>query len=161
MCLRLLGECGRGVRRAQLDRCLPQILLAENRFRRTNHLIPICFFVLCVALFVILGGRVRSLASVYAYLPLPIPSPSPFSLSLLPLPLPFPLPFPLRLSPPPPPPPLLLARAFSFSFSLSIPLTLPLNLYLFPARCVVHTLSFSPRAVSSFTMIILPLARGQ
>jgi amino acid transporter len=53
------------VRRLALDRCLPQILLAENRFRRTNHLIPICFFVLCVALFVILGGRVRSLASVY------------------------------------------------------------------------------------------------
>mmetsp|Transcript_45382 Transcript_45382/g.95100 ORF Transcript_45382/g.95100 Transcript_45382/m.95100 type:complete len:657 (-) Transcript_45382:18-1988(-) len=53
------------VRRLALDRCLPQILLAENRFRRTNHLIPICFFLLCVSLFVILGGRVRSLASVY------------------------------------------------------------------------------------------------
>uniref|UniRef100_A0A6U2CW25 Amino acid permease/ SLC12A domain-containing protein n=1 Tax=Hemiselmis andersenii TaxID=464988 RepID=A0A6U2CW25_HEMAN len=53
------------VRRLALDRCLPQVLLAENRWRRTNHLIPITFFVLCASLFIILGGRVRSLASVY------------------------------------------------------------------------------------------------
>mmetsp|Transcript_74684 Transcript_74684/g.200009 ORF Transcript_74684/g.200009 Transcript_74684/m.200009 type:complete len:427 (-) Transcript_74684:150-1430(-) len=53
------------VRRLALDRLLPQVLLAENRFRRTNHLIPITFFILCVILFMALGGRVRSLASVY------------------------------------------------------------------------------------------------
>jgi len=53
------------VRRLALDRCLPQVLLAENRFRRTNHLIPICFFLLCSSLFTILSGRIRSLANVY------------------------------------------------------------------------------------------------
>eukprot|EP00286_Rhodomonas_abbreviata_P016730 CAMPEP_0181342372 /NCGR_PEP_ID=MMETSP1101-20121128/30960_1 /TAXON_ID=46948 /ORGANISM="Rhodomonas abbreviata, Strain Caron Lab Isolate" /LENGTH=681 /DNA_ID=CAMNT_0023453815 /DNA_START=178 /DNA_END=2223 /DNA_ORIENTATION=- len=53
------------VRRLALDRCLPQILLAENRLRRTNHLIPILFFVACTLLFVVLNGHVRSLASVY------------------------------------------------------------------------------------------------
>lgn len=53
------------VRRLALDRCLPQVLLAENRWRRTNHLIPISFFVMCTSLFVLLGGRVRSLANVY------------------------------------------------------------------------------------------------
>ena len=53
------------VRRLALDRCLPQVLLAENRFRRTNHLIPITFFLLCASLFIILQGRVRSLANVY------------------------------------------------------------------------------------------------
>ena len=54
------------VRRLTLDRCLPQFLLAENRFRRTNHLIPVCFFVLCTLMFVLLGGDVKSLANVYS-----------------------------------------------------------------------------------------------
>jgi amino acid transporter len=53
------------VRRLALDRCLPQVLLAENRWRRTNHLIPITFFVMCTSLFMMLGGRVRSLSNVY------------------------------------------------------------------------------------------------
>ena len=53
------------VRRLAFDRCLPQILLAENSLFRTNHLIPITFFVLCSTLFVLLQGRVRSLANVY------------------------------------------------------------------------------------------------
>uniref|UniRef100_A0A7S0ESQ3 Amino acid permease/ SLC12A domain-containing protein n=1 Tax=Hanusia phi TaxID=3032 RepID=A0A7S0ESQ3_9CRYP len=53
------------VRRLALDRCMPQLLLAENRFRRTNHLIPISFFILCSSLFILLQGRVRSLANVY------------------------------------------------------------------------------------------------
>ena len=45
--------------------CVWQVLLAENSFRRTNHLIPICFFLLCSSLFTILDGRIRSLANVY------------------------------------------------------------------------------------------------
>mmetsp|Transcript_39921 Transcript_39921/g.94738 ORF Transcript_39921/g.94738 Transcript_39921/m.94738 type:complete len:679 (+) Transcript_39921:162-2198(+) len=53
------------VRRLALDRMLPQILLAENRIRRTNHLIPIVFFVFCSLLFMLMGGNVRQLASVY------------------------------------------------------------------------------------------------
>jgi amino acid transporter len=53
------------IKRLALDRCLPQMLLAENRFRRTNHLIPISFFILCSSLFILLNGRVRSLANVY------------------------------------------------------------------------------------------------
>jgi len=54
------------VRRLTLDRCLPQFLLAENRFRRTNHLIPLTFFVLCTLMFVLLNGDVKSLANVYS-----------------------------------------------------------------------------------------------
>mmetsp|Transcript_26416 Transcript_26416/g.86841 ORF Transcript_26416/g.86841 Transcript_26416/m.86841 type:complete len:680 (-) Transcript_26416:600-2639(-) len=53
-------------RRLALDRCLPQFLLAENRWRRTNHLIPFTFFVVCTLLFVLLNGSVRSLANVYS-----------------------------------------------------------------------------------------------
>ena len=52
-------------RRLALDRCLPQFLLAENRFRRTNHLIPLSFFALCALLYTLLEGDVRSLANVY------------------------------------------------------------------------------------------------
>ena len=52
------------VRRLAFDRCLPQILLAENSLFRTNHLIPVTFFMLCSTLFVLLQGRVRSLANV-------------------------------------------------------------------------------------------------
>ena len=54
------------VRRLTLDRCLPQFLLAENRFRRTNHLIPITFWALCTLMFVVLDGDVRNLANVYS-----------------------------------------------------------------------------------------------
>lgn len=54
------------VRRLTLDRCLPQFLLAENRFRRTNHLIPLSFFVLCTLMFMLLNGEVRTLANVYS-----------------------------------------------------------------------------------------------
>jgi len=54
------------VRRLTLDRCLPQFLLAENRFRRTNHLIPLTFFALCTLMFVLLNGDVKSLANVYS-----------------------------------------------------------------------------------------------
>lgn len=54
------------VRRLTLDRCLPQFLLAENRFRRTNHLIPLTFFALSTLMFVLLNGDVKSLANVYS-----------------------------------------------------------------------------------------------
>ena len=54
------------VRRLTLDRCLPQFLLAENRFRRTNHLIPITFWALCTLMFVVLDGDVKNLANVYS-----------------------------------------------------------------------------------------------
>lgn len=35
------------VRRMALDRCLPQVLLSENKWRKTNHWIIIGFFILC------------------------------------------------------------------------------------------------------------------
>eukprot|EP00291_Cryptomonas_curvata_P000973 CAMPEP_0172189052 /NCGR_PEP_ID=MMETSP1050-20130122/22299_1 /TAXON_ID=233186 /ORGANISM="Cryptomonas curvata, Strain CCAP979/52" /LENGTH=676 /DNA_ID=CAMNT_0012863683 /DNA_START=76 /DNA_END=2104 /DNA_ORIENTATION=+ len=53
------------VRRLASDRCLPSWLLAENALRRTNHWIPLVFFAFCGSLYVILGGRVVSLANMY------------------------------------------------------------------------------------------------
>jgi amino acid transporter len=53
------------VRRMALDRCLPEILLRENRWRGTNHWIPIGFFALCVSILAITEGRIEALAGVY------------------------------------------------------------------------------------------------
>lgn len=53
------------MRRMALDRCLPQILLHENRWRRTNHWIILSFFVLCSSILLITQGDVGRLAGVY------------------------------------------------------------------------------------------------
>ena len=53
------------VRRLSLDRCLPQILLVENRWRRTNHWIILSFFALCCSILAVSGGKVEMLAGVY------------------------------------------------------------------------------------------------
>ena len=53
------------VRRMALDRCLPQFLLQENRWRRTNHWILIGFFSLCVSILAITSGQIEALAGVY------------------------------------------------------------------------------------------------
>jgi len=53
------------VRRMTLDRCLPQLLLARNRWRDTNHVIILAFFVLCCSILVITRGKVSLLAGVY------------------------------------------------------------------------------------------------
>ncbi len=53
------------VRRMTLDRCLPQILLQENRLRHTNHWIILGFFFLCWSILTVTGGQIRVLASVY------------------------------------------------------------------------------------------------
>jgi len=53
------------VRRMALDRCLPQVLLHENRWRGTNHWILLGFFGLCVSILMITAGRIESLAGVY------------------------------------------------------------------------------------------------
>ena len=66
------------VRRMSLDRCLPQVLLRENRLRGTNHWIIIGFFIVCCAILAatsdwshFLGGEgaihigVGTLAGVY------------------------------------------------------------------------------------------------
>ncbi|MCA9669137.1 MAG: APC family permease [Myxococcales bacterium] len=53
------------VRRMALDRCLPQKLLVENRFRKTNHYIILGFFFLCWSILAITGGNVKLLAGVY------------------------------------------------------------------------------------------------
>jgi len=53
------------VRRMSLDRCLPQFLLKENRWRRTNHWIILLFFILCCSILVITSGRIEVLAGVY------------------------------------------------------------------------------------------------
>ncbi|MFY9224364.1 MAG: APC family permease [Blastocatellia bacterium] len=53
------------IRRMALDRCLPQFLLKENKWRNTNHWIILLFFALCCSVLVITGGRIETLAGVY------------------------------------------------------------------------------------------------
>lgn len=53
------------VRRMTLDRCLPQFLLRENRWRGTNHWIILSFFALCCSILIIAAGRIELLAGVY------------------------------------------------------------------------------------------------
>ncbi|CAN5546079.1 hypothetical protein BH09GEM1_BH09GEM1_09310 [soil metagenome] len=53
------------VRRMSLDRCLPQVLLAENRWRQTNHWIILGFFAVCTSILVITEGSISLLAGVY------------------------------------------------------------------------------------------------
>jgi len=53
------------VRRMALDRCLPQFLLRENRWRRTNHWILIGFFALCASILSLTHARIEVLAGVY------------------------------------------------------------------------------------------------
>jgi len=53
------------MRRMGLDRCLPQILLKENRRRKTNHWIILTFFAVCVSILFFTGGNVATLAGVY------------------------------------------------------------------------------------------------
>ena len=53
------------VRRMSLDRCLPQFLLAQNRWRRTNHWILAAFFLLCSSILLVSSGDIEVLAGVY------------------------------------------------------------------------------------------------
>ncbi|MEZ4417054.1 MAG: APC family permease [Gemmatimonadota bacterium] len=53
------------VRRMSLDLCLPQFLLRQNRWRGTNHWIPLAFFALCGSILLITSGRIEALAGVY------------------------------------------------------------------------------------------------
>ncbi len=53
------------VRRMSLDRCLPQFLLAENRWRETNHWIILGFFGLCTSILFVTKGDIETLAGVY------------------------------------------------------------------------------------------------
>ena len=47
------------------DRCLPQFLLAQNRWRGTNHWILASFFVLCSSILIVSAGDIQVLAGVY------------------------------------------------------------------------------------------------
>lgn len=53
------------VRRMALDRCLPQKLLAENPWRKTNHWIILGFFALCTSILLVTRGDIETLAGVY------------------------------------------------------------------------------------------------
>jgi amino acid transporter len=53
------------VKRLALDRCLPQALLKENRWRHTSHRIIIAFFLLCASILWMTQGHVQTLAGVY------------------------------------------------------------------------------------------------
>jgi len=54
------------VRRMSLDRCLPQFLLTENKWRKTNHWIILAFFLLCTSILVVTRGKIFMLAGVYS-----------------------------------------------------------------------------------------------
>jgi amino acid transporter len=53
------------VRRMSLDRCLPELLLHENRWRHTNHWIILSFFALCTSILLATHGQITTLAGVY------------------------------------------------------------------------------------------------
>ncbi len=53
------------MRRMSLDRCLPQALLHENRWRGTNHWIIVLFFLVCCSILAATSGDVTLLAGVY------------------------------------------------------------------------------------------------
>ncbi len=53
------------IRRMSLDRCLPQFLLRENKWRHTNHWIILLFCGLCCSIMVITRGQIVTLAGVY------------------------------------------------------------------------------------------------
>ena len=53
------------MRRMSLDGCLPQFLLQENRWRRTNHWIILLFFALCASILVVTQGQILVLGGVY------------------------------------------------------------------------------------------------
>jgi amino acid transporter len=54
------------IRQIASDRCLPQFLLAENKFRGTNHIIIFGFFFVSSSLLWVLNGKFETLAGVYA-----------------------------------------------------------------------------------------------
>ena len=53
------------LKRLAMDSCLPQVLLATNKWRGTYHVIAFSFFGLCSSLFLILNGNIVELAGVY------------------------------------------------------------------------------------------------
>ncbi len=53
------------MRRMSLDRCLPKVLLRENRWRQTNHWIILSFFAICSSILVITQGNIVTLAGIY------------------------------------------------------------------------------------------------
>lgn len=54
------------VRRMSLDRCLPQFLLKQNPWTKTNHWIIIGFFLLCTSILLVTKGDLSKLAGVYS-----------------------------------------------------------------------------------------------
>jgi amino acid transporter len=53
------------VKRMSLDRCLPQFLLNENKWRGTTHWITLSFFALSVSILLFTEGDLEALAGVY------------------------------------------------------------------------------------------------
>ncbi len=53
------------IRRMTLDRCLPELLLAKNKWKETNHWIILGFFALCTSILFVTRGDVAVLAGVY------------------------------------------------------------------------------------------------
>lgn len=52
--------------RMSLDKCLPVVFLQKNGWRGTNHYIILTFLLLCIALIVVMDGKVSELAGIYS-----------------------------------------------------------------------------------------------
>lgn len=53
------------IRRMAMDRCMPEFLLIENSWRKTNHWIVISFLAVCISIYFVTGGKTADLAGVY------------------------------------------------------------------------------------------------
>lgn len=55
------------IRRMALDRCLPQFLLIQNKWRGTNHYIIFGFWLVCCSQVLVLGTNISVLGGVYTF----------------------------------------------------------------------------------------------
>ncbi|KAF0694960.1 Aste57867_14183 [Aphanomyces stellatus] len=55
------------VRRMACDRVMPEFLLAENAWRRTNHYIILSYFAIASSLVVVLNGNIVMISAVFSY----------------------------------------------------------------------------------------------
>lgn len=53
------------VRRMSMDRCMPDILLIQNKWRGTNHWIILGFLATCISIYFVTSGKTTDLAGVY------------------------------------------------------------------------------------------------
>lgn len=53
------------IKRMAMDRCMPDFLLSENKWRKTNHWIVLGFLFVSISIYFVTGGKTKDLAGVY------------------------------------------------------------------------------------------------